>query len=78
MYCMAVVGCLQLFAYRAFDRDGVCPEFRQRMAWLNETRRFPHCSRDDAGVYISTEDYWILDCPGSPIHNSNPTLVFAW
>lgn len=78
MYCMAVVGCLQLSAYRAFDRGGECPECWQRIAWLNETRHLPHCSRDDAGVYIATKDHWMLDCPGSPIHNTNPTLVFAW
>ena len=77
MYCMAVVGCLQLLAYRAFDSHGECSEFQQRMAGLNGTRRLPHCSRDDAGFHIPTEYYWMVDCPGSPIHHPNPTLVFA-
>lgn len=78
MYGMAVVGCLQLLAYRAFDRDGECPRFRQRMVWLNGSRRLPSCSRDHAGVHIATGDYWVFDCPDSPIHNSNPAVVLAW
>jgi hypothetical protein len=41
MYGVAVVGCLQLFAYRAFDRDGECPRFRQRTGRLNELGVFP-------------------------------------
>ena len=77
MYSIAVVGCLQLLAYRAFDRGGECPRLRKGMAWLSASRRFPNCSRSDAGVYITTEDYHIPDCSGTPLHHSGSTMVFA-
>ena len=41
MYCVAVVGCLQLSAYRAFERGGECPEYRQRIASSMKLGDFP-------------------------------------